>query len=64
MSARNTKRGSRQREVGDLTDWERLRTMTEEEIEAGAASDPDNPRGLGRTSSAPASCTLDRLASR
>jgi hypothetical protein len=43
MSARNTKRGSRQREVGDLTDWERLRTMTEEEIEAGAASDPDNP---------------------
>jgi uncharacterized protein (DUF4415 family) len=23
--------------------WERLRNMTEEEIEAGAASDPDNP---------------------
>jgi hypothetical protein len=25
------------------TDWERLRTMTEEEIEANARSDPDNP---------------------
>jgi hypothetical protein len=25
------------------TDWERLRNMTEEEIEAAAASDPDNP---------------------
>lgn len=26
----------------DRTDWERVRNMTEEEIEAGAASDPDN----------------------
>jgi hypothetical protein len=26
-----------------MTDWERVRNMTEEEIEAGAASDPDNP---------------------
>jgi uncharacterized protein (DUF4415 family) len=25
------------------SDWERLRDMTEEEIEAAAASDPDNP---------------------
>ncbi|MCC6943524.1 MAG: hypothetical protein IT335_03045 [Thermomicrobiales bacterium] len=25
------------------TDWERLRNMTEEEIEANALSDPDNP---------------------
>lgn len=25
------------------TDWDRLRAMTEEEIDAGAASDPDNP---------------------
>jgi uncharacterized protein (DUF4415 family) len=25
------------------TDWERLRNMTEEEIEAAAKSDPDNP---------------------
>jgi uncharacterized protein (DUF4415 family) len=25
------------------TDWERLRTMTVEEIERGAESDPDNP---------------------
>jgi hypothetical protein len=24
-------------------DWERVRAMSEEEIEAGAASDPDNP---------------------
>ncbi len=27
----------------DETDWTRLREMTEEEIEAGALSDPDNP---------------------
>ena len=27
-----------------MTDWERLRTMTEEEIEANAASDPDTRR--------------------
>jgi uncharacterized protein (DUF4415 family) len=25
------------------TDWDRLRNMSEEEIEAAAASDPDNP---------------------
>lgn len=25
------------------TDWERLRDMTDEEIEAAAAADPDNP---------------------
>ncbi len=27
----------------DQTDWAHLRAMTEEEIEAGALSDPDNP---------------------
>jgi uncharacterized protein (DUF4415 family) len=27
----------------DATDWARLRSMTEEEIEAAAAADPDNP---------------------
>ncbi len=27
----------------DRTDWKRLRAMTEEEIEANALSDPDNP---------------------
>ncbi len=27
----------------DKTDWERLRRMTEEEIDQGAESDPDNP---------------------
>ena len=43
MSARSTKRSSAQREPSDLTDWERVRRMAEEEIEAGAASDPDNP---------------------
>ena len=26
-----------------LTDWERVRSMTEEEIERNAADDPDNP---------------------
>ncbi|HYI24161.1 MAG TPA: helix-turn-helix domain-containing protein [Thermomicrobiales bacterium] len=29
--------------IQDNTDWERLRNMTEEEIEANALSDPDNP---------------------
>jgi hypothetical protein len=43
MSARSTKRNSPQVEPRDLTDWDRVRRMTEEEIEAGAASDPDNP---------------------
>lgn len=27
----------------DRTDWERLRRMTDEEVEAAARSDPDNP---------------------
>jgi uncharacterized protein (DUF4415 family) len=27
----------------DLTDWDRVRSMTEEEIERNAADDPDNP---------------------
>ena len=27
----------------DLTDWDRVRSMTEEEIERNAAEDPDNP---------------------
>jgi len=34
--------GSRQPAI-DNTDWERLANMTEEEIEANALSDPDNP---------------------
>jgi uncharacterized protein (DUF4415 family) len=42
MSAKSTKRSSRQVERRDLTDWARVRKMTEEEIEAGAVSDPDN----------------------
>ena len=43
MSAKRTKRSSHQVEPRDLTDWARVRKMTEEETEAGAASDPDNP---------------------
>ena len=43
MSANSTKRSSRQVEPRDLTDWARVRKMTDEEIDAGAASDPDNP---------------------
>lgn len=31
------------RPLSDETDWERLRAMTEEEVEAAALSDPDNP---------------------
>lgn len=29
--------------VGDPTDWGRVDAMTEDEVEANAASDPDNP---------------------
>jgi putative transcriptional regulator len=29
--------------IEDKTDWTRLKNMTEEEIEAGALADPDNP---------------------
>ena len=29
--------------IADRTDWARLEAMTEEEIEANALSDPDNP---------------------
>ncbi len=31
------------RPLSDETDWERVRAMTEEEVEAAALSDPDNP---------------------
>jgi uncharacterized protein (DUF4415 family) len=31
------------RKMKSLTDWDRLRSMTEEEIERNAAEDPDNP---------------------
>lgn len=31
------------RPLPDQTDWERLRAMTDEEVEAAALSDPDNP---------------------
>lgn len=31
------------RPLEDETDWTRLHEMTEEEIEAGALADPDNP---------------------
>jgi uncharacterized protein (DUF4415 family) len=43
MSAKTTTRQSRDKTARDRTDWNRVRNMTEEEIEAGAASDPDNP---------------------
>lgn len=32
-----------QHPIEDRTDWTRLKNMTEEEIEAGALADPDNP---------------------
>lgn len=31
------------RPLQDETDWERVKAMTEEEVEAAALSDPDNP---------------------
>jgi hypothetical protein len=44
MSAGSIKRNSRPAKPGlGRTDWERVRAMSEEEIEANAASDPDNP---------------------
>lgn len=43
MSARITKRVRAEQPARGHTDWERLRRMTDEEIEAAAATDPDNP---------------------
>jgi len=36
-------RPGRDRKPEDRTDWARLRTMMDEEVEAAAAADPDNP---------------------
>lgn len=43
MSARRTTRVSRQDldQLGDLTDWKRVDRLTDEEITAAAATDPD-----------------------
>jgi len=43
MNAKSTKRSWPRAERRDLTDWDRVHNMTEEEIEVGVASDPDNP---------------------
>ena len=45
MSESNTVRyrPGRDRKPEDRTDWARLRTMMDEEVEAAAAADPDNP---------------------
>lgn len=43
MSAKRTVRRTRSDRTKDGTDWERLRNMTEEEMERGAQGDPDNP---------------------
>ena len=43
MSAKTTTRQFKDTAARDRTDWERMCNMTEEEIEAGAASGPDNP---------------------
>jgi uncharacterized protein (DUF4415 family) len=43
VSARTTRRAQSNQPTHGRTDWERLRKMTEEEIEAAARSDPDNP---------------------
>lgn len=42
MSEKRTVRRTQADRAKDWTDWERLRNMTEEEIERGAQSDPDN----------------------
>lgn len=43
MNDKHTVTYSRDEVPAGATDWERLRAMSEEEIDAGAASDPDNP---------------------
>jgi uncharacterized protein (DUF4415 family) len=43
MSDERIVRFSRDEVPAGRTDWARLRTMTEEEIERNAADDPDNP---------------------
>jgi uncharacterized protein (DUF4415 family) len=43
VSARSTRPVRAEQPAHGETDWDRLRNMTEEEIEAAAASDPDNP---------------------
>ena len=43
MSAKTSTATQSRRTTKARTDWERLRKMTEEEIEAAASSDPDNP---------------------
>ena len=43
MSAKTSTATQSRRTTKARTDWERLRKMTEEEIEAAARSDPDNP---------------------
>jgi uncharacterized protein (DUF4415 family) len=43
MSAKTTTRPRQAAAPRNRTDWSRVHNMTEEEIEANAASDPDNP---------------------
>jgi hypothetical protein len=43
MSERDTTRRTLANERRGRTDWKRLRAMSEEEIEANAGADPDNP---------------------
>lgn len=43
MNAKSTKQGWQRAEPCDLSDWDRVRNMTEEEVKVGVASDPDNP---------------------
>jgi hypothetical protein len=37
------KRGIEAKKLSDLTDWKRVKSMSEEEIEENAHSDPENP---------------------
>ena len=43
MSEKNTVRFTRSEVPESRTDWARVDAMTEEELEANAAADPDNP---------------------
>jgi uncharacterized protein YegP (UPF0339 family) len=45
MNAKITRRSSGEAVEGDLTDWDRVRSLTDEDIEAAIADDPDASLG-------------------
>lgn len=52
MNAKITRRSSGEAVEGDLTDWDRVRALTDEDIEAAIANDPEASLGLDGSRSA------------